>query len=937
MASSFSFGFGPQDWLKMTNPTKPTQPITQMGTMSNTGTTMPTGGPITSPQSLYGQKQGNPTPQPLGGQANQNPFQVTNPAFNIAPPKIANPVQTPQPTMTMRGAPVPSMQADAAQAAPATMTMRTNPVPSMQADTPAAQPTIQAPQPVAPQVQETPMDVATPMPGASQPITFQDNGPQNQDVPTTQPNTAPKPDMVNATTQPSVTAPVKTEPSLDDNMAMYEKIAADWANGVVDDKVFRTTANRAIMQMGLNNQAETDALQMRINQDPALKGQGAGAALLSIMAANHNFSADQMFGQLAQSAQEKILDMQKYGLQQGVQINQMRRENDYRKLGLLQDAGDFAGAASLAAKIADFPGVTISPTGFAAARSRNMEDAQSLIAAGNYQGGAAKLSAVTGQPVDANALRNRDPAYWVEAQRKIDNGDFEGASRDFVQGGVNVTADDLRAQSPEQQTRWTNTLDGIKALASVKPDEATYQLDMLMKNPAAAKYLGFTAGMKAADLIQAIVTGKYQADQDMRAGLQTEINLKAKSNASFSQALVDYKAMGPAVLEGFTQSGKKMAGSDLAAFNQARSALGMSSVHNQDGNIVDTNGHVLMDEDFAETAIAADYISRKDTLNKKPWQVAYDTLMDPNGPMREKILSIPGGEASVKETLMMTYLGGGYKLDPTTQTLVPDYTGGMPWENPNTAHIFHNWPLAVFGADGTIQGKYDLGGEMYGDKVGDTPIQKMPDDEALDDAFAQYRYNKGTLSAPEWYFATAGGTRPEDKTKIPADLPKTNMTDVGTTTTPTTETTPKAGTGDALTAASTKVDEIVGRLPAKVDATNVKALLEEAAKGTATKSNIANKLGGYPGAEAAHIFRNGDAAYMNDAAHTPTQEAKDFLAYNNMVEMGVPDKDAADLLVQTIGAERFAKAYKMLTGKEHLIYNSMDLMIAGVEAAEKGT
>lgn len=701
--------------------------------------------------------------------------------------------------MTMRSGPTASVQADAPPAP--VMTMAPNPTAQVQA-TPAPVENVQMAAAPAAQVQETPKPWAPPI-NTTKPGDVGPNGPSANGqtglnpggAPTQEPVTAaPKPDVVAPPTDTPVTAPVKTEPSLDDNMAQYEKIAMDWANGVVDDKVFRTTANRAILQMGLNNQAETDALQMRINQDPALKGQGAGAALLSMMAANHNFSADQMFGQLAQSAQEKILDMQKYGLQEGIAINNQRRQNDYTKLGMLQDAGDFAGAASLAAKIADFPGVSISPSSFTANRTRMSEDASSLAAAGNYAGAAAKLAALTGQAVDPAALQSRDPFVWKQAQMLEDKGDFTGAAKIYAANGLNITADDLRARDPFQQQTWTNTLDSIKATASTDPARAETQLDILMKNPAAAEYLGFQAGTSAHDLIQSIVTGKYQAEQTMREGLQTEINKQAKSNVGFSQALVNYKALGPAAWDGMTMDGKKMAGTDLDNFNAARQSLGMSAVHKDaQGNVVDANGHALQDEDFAETAAAADYTSRTAAIKQQPWQVAYDNLMAAGSPMAERILSIPGGKESVKESLQMLYLGGGYKLDPQTQTMVPDYTGGMPWENPSTAHIFHNWPLAQFGADGSVQGKYDLGGEVYGDTVGDSKIQKMPDDTALDDAYAKYKYNKGTLDASSWYFATAGGTKPEDATKIPAELANKDLTQVGTTT-GTTGTTPTDGT-----------------------------------------------------------------------------------------------------------------------------------------------
>ncbi len=953
--TAFSFGLGASDWLKMKNPTKPTQPITQMGTMSNFGTAAPAIG------AAVGASAPKPTAQPIaqtalaGASAGAtvgatNPFAATDPAFNVPAPSTnavsglpIQPAGTPKTTQTAQvpmpmGVETPAAPAQVQTAqVPTPMGVEAPAAPASQSLAPSAIPTAPTPQPAVDPVSGLPIQPA------GTPKTIQSLAPGA--IPTGPTDTTAADAAAAAAANAPVSAPPKTEPSLDDNMATYEKIAMDWANGVVDDKVFRTTANRAILQMGLNNQAETDALQMRINQDPALKGQGAGAALLSIMAANQNFSADQMFGELAQSAQEKILDMQKYGLQQGIHVNQMRRENDYRKLGLLQDAGDFAGAAALAAKIADFPGVTISPSNFTASRARTSEDAQNLINAGNYEGAAAKLSQLTGTKVDAATLQMRDPFVWKQAQMLEDKGDFEGASKMYAANGLNISADDLRAQSPFQQTSWTNTLDGIKALASVNPAAATAQLDLLMKNPAAAKYLGFTAGMTAQDLINSIVTGKYQAEQQMRAGLQSEINLKAKSQVGFSQALVDYKAMGTQAWAGFTQDGKKMASGDLEGFNAARTALGMSEVHmDGQGNIVDAQNNMLMDDDFAESAAAADYASRKETMAKQPWQAAYENLMGPGSELRERILSIPGGEASVKESLQMLYLGGGYKLDPATQTMVPDYTGGMPWDNPSTKHIFHNWPLATFGADGTIEGKYDLGGEVYGDTVGDTMIQKMPDDEALEDAYSKYRYNNGALSAPEWYFATAGGTRPEDKTKIPADLKVADMTNPGTTTTPVTPTTP-IKPGEVLTTGQVQnvndyIASIDADIPSTVDKTKLTALVGEIGAMvpsskiyTAIRDTLANK---YPGASGTTRYQGKasgtDPNYINNNPnlydkkpssvsgyfeYTPTQKATDFYNFVRLTNLGMTEKQAYDIMVKTSSDARMKEAYSTFTGKEY--------------------
>lgn len=1035
---AINFGLGAQDWLKMAGST--TKPIGTSTPTSGvwkppTSTPAPVNAPATTvPKTGSGTTAPVPIPSPINNGTNstfKNPFAVNIPAFNVAPPKLPPPTAAPNAIDPVSGLPVQP-------AGTPKVTMNTSlPAIGVQYDAPATQSVTTAPQPVATGAETAPPpDTQVWTPSPTQPISIPNTTQStNQDVATPQPvepitvanpvqppEVAPAPEtqaanIVNAPEQPTATSPVKTEPSLDDNMAQYEKIAMDWANGIVDEKVFRTTANRAILQMGMNNNAEMDSLQMRINSDPALRGQGAGSALLSMMAANHGFSADQMFGQLAQSAQEKILDMQKYGLTQGVAINQQRRVNDYTKLNMLLDSGDFVGASQLAAKIADFPGANISPTGFSAARTRLTEDANALMTAGNYEGAALKISALTGQSVDATELQSRDPALWTKAQALADNGDYDGASKLFAQLGVSVapntlmqnnagnrtrmsediqtllnagnyqgaaekmamltgkevdpaslegrdpkqweiaqaleakgdfegasaaykklgldvTADDLRAQDPFQQQTWTNTLDAIKAQATTNPALATAQLQTLMNNPAAAKYLGFTPDTNAAELINSIVTGQYQADQQMRTGLQAEINLKAKSNVSFSQALVDYKAMGPLAWQGMTQSGKKMAGSDLSGFNTARQSLGMGDVHKDaQGNIVDAQGNALTDEDFAETAAAADYRSRMDKIKTQPWESAYENLMAPNSAFREKILSLPGGEQAVKESLQMLYLGGGYKLDEATGTLVPDYAGGMPWDNPNTAHMFHNWPLAQFNTDGSVNGAYDLGGETYGDKLGDNVIQKMPDDEALDSAYAKYKYNNGTLSASEWYFATAGGTKKEDKTRIPTELVKEDLTNPGTGDGTTTgeEGTPGSNKdkvvdfvtfvgenggfatpedGSILTGYATKINNTYSSFPPDQvinlgdgHSTIVGADMDAAMRRLKT-------MGIDPGTVGVTLKN----ANTSDRTYRGKLNFVDYTVYNKLLQSGLNEQDAKTALEKLVGPKRASSAVAMEAG-----------------------
>lgn len=1041
--AGFTFGLGPSDWLKMSNPLKTVAPI------QPTATTAPT--TLKTSTSPIGSGPTAPTTSPLGGTPIGKTFGPINPLpntgtfGNILPTSpSATPLQPsnppPLPTTTppistapAKTAPAPvtsdgltdAERADKARAAGAAagassslgaatqagQAQESTQAGAMNTASTAAATPASSPNPSDPNVIKDPLTgtyryltqaeitdraahqgmgaaaaAASSAAGQAGKATESANANAMADASKTAaaPASAPAPISTPAASTPPaantppaaqpptpdmVTAPDKTTPSLDDNMAIYEKTAQDWMNGVVDQKVFQTTANRAILQMGLNNSAEMDALKMRINSDPSLAGQGAGSAMLSMMSANQNFNADQLFGQLAESAQQKILDMQKYGLEQGVQINQQRRENAYKSISALQDAGDFTGAAKLLAKTVDFPGVSIDPSQFSASRTRQTEDIQSLMTAGNYQGAAEKLAALTGKPISAADLQQRDPYTMQRALDLEGKGDYDGAAKQYASMGINVTADDLRAQSPFMQSSWSNTLDGIKAIATTNPAAAEAQLAILMKNPAAAKYLGFSASMNPHDLIAAITSGQYAADQSKNATMNTEINRQAKSNVPFTQALQNYKQQGPVAWEGMTNTGKNMAKGDLDSFNKARAELGMGPVHKDaNGNTVDDKGTLLTDEDFAETAAAADYISRKSQVNAQPWQSVYDQLMAPGSPFHDQILSIPGGDTMVKQALMSSYLGGTYKVDPNTGMMEPDFTNGMPWDNPSTSYLFHDWPTAVFGADGAVQGAFDTGGDPYGlEATNGQKLQKMPDDEHLDSLYAKYKYTGGTMNSTQWYFATAAGTMPPDAKRVPPSVQSTaeNQTNVGNTpSTPSTSATPPAPgtplTNDQVGTVKDTVDAMAGNLPSSVDQAKLNTTVDDIGKATPLNF-VTTSNGTYPGIRDSTVSSTtdlmkilaqkypatqnisttsgydstaGKLGITNDPrfgeqvdvkspngtamkAWAPKQVTVDFYGFASLLKLGLTESQAYSVMAKALGDQRMKDAYKLFMNKDY--------------------
>jgi hypothetical protein len=143
------------------------------------------------------------------------------------------------------------------------------------------------------------------------------------------------------------------------------------------------------------------------------------------------------------------------------------------------------------------------------------------------------------------------------------------------------------------------------------------------------------------------------------------------------------------------------------------------------------------------------------------------------------------------------------------------------------------------------------------------------------------------------------------------DISKSDFVKAMTTKTKTTPSIDTGGTVGALQKAQDNVDKISDSLPAKVDAEKVKNELATIAKGDWIKTD-ALYLSDLPGA-GKYVWGNGSKDVYNMA---PKAEAFDYLGFYNLVKMGVPEKTAGDLVSQTLGSDRFKKAYKALTGKD---------------------
>lgn len=195
------------------------------------------------------------------------------------------------------------------------------------------------------------------------------------------------------------TVPPEHQTAFSNSLSEFEKMAANWRAGI-DDPIFRNAANRAILDMGLMNQAESDALHMQINQDPTLRGQGAGFAMLQMMARNQNFKMDDILGQLSGESMKRILDMQKYGFEAGVKLDELHRGRASEDIKLLMESGNFAGAAAAINDRMgkDYPGLNIQVD----AKTIEGRDSQSLEEFQSQMGVIEKMAKTN--PAGAQAL-----------------------------------------------------------------------------------------------------------------------------------------------------------------------------------------------------------------------------------------------------------------------------------------------------------------------------------------------------------------------------------------------------------------------------------------------------------------------------------------------------------------------------------------------------
>jgi hypothetical protein len=202
-----------------------------------------------------------------------------------------------------------------------------------------------------------------------------------------------------------------------------------------NDPVFKVAYNNLITGVGPRNQAALSNMAMKLKQSN-MDGQGAGDALLAMMARDNEYTTDQLVGQLSLDSAKRIQDMNKWGVDTANKMAQDAATQKRNDLQSMIKLGNVDGASKLFADI--FPGVPFNAASIKAADparvgayNSNMKVIDDLVHNGKGDEANAlmqktaemfpEMFSATGDPAEALALvKNID--YSQEAwQAKIAN------------------------------------------------------------------------------------------------------------------------------------------------------------------------------------------------------------------------------------------------------------------------------------------------------------------------------------------------------------------------------------------------------------------------------------------------------------------------------------------------------------------------------------
>jgi hypothetical protein len=359
----------------------------------------------------------------------------------------------------------------------------------------------------------------------------------------------------------------------------------------------------------------------------------------------------------------------------------------------------------------------------------------------------------------------RETQKREDLKTMLNLGQFDGARGlwDDIFPGIPLDTSALQAASPVRKESITARMKGEHQLIAQGNAEGA-KAAMLQLAQEMPEMFGYADAASAVAAMQGLdfSTEGFLAKGDNLRAVQTRARESALSGdvASLGAAVDQELALkGAAATEAIAKAA--LAGGNLEEINAALEAAGLAPVASMDEALL------LPKATLAKAVEMARYA--KDSREN-----AVDVLYKDFTRLQPAIAMDPNASRAAKAWIAANV----YQLasNPDGTVNIGSAASIQPWaESAPTAHYFLDWPTAAFGEDGAVTDIAYNGMNPYDDQnpAGDLTTPKGVEDARLDREWWKYVMNTAAdkrLTMQEWYYATAGGSKPADETKIPAGV-----------------------------------------------------------------------------------------------------------------------------------------------------------------------
>jgi len=506
------------------------------------------------------------------------------------------------------------------------------------------------------------------------------------------------------------------------------KFNLDLADPNTPDPVKTAQLNEMIAKFGPENQAAMDSMLVNLKQQ-GLDGQGAGNAMMLLMARGNRAQMSDMVGRLNTESAQRITDMNKWGAEFGLrmrsQINgeiQTEFQNQAGLFSLAVEAGD-----EVAMKEAAFNmGIpNLDTTKFQTLS--DFETAQ-VISSFAHDLGIPSISGglikdATGLDIDTSGLTN--PA---------DKAAFEQRAS-FIESNIS---------NPEAKKA------AYAELAAQYPGAFGYGDDSE----------GAQAFVNGLDFSQSGAAAQTQSEADSfwrTESIKDTPNMESVINAgdrfweSYDDGYID-NAFGNEINKiGSLEDGAVV----TAEILDAMSGFGVNSI-----NDIDTR------EEKEAFMSLSKFNTLQGDVGGTSQQIFDDLMLETAGTDAERYFTDPKLEGVTKQWILdNVVIGNNFEIDEKTGQAIITGDALPPWDERSEQFTFMTWPRATWDAEGNKTEIYS--GQEFRDDLDISSVHNDPaaiaEDKALTDAYLNDKKDHPDMSWLEWYDETQGNTKELEK------------------------------------------------------------------------------------------------------------------------------------------------------------------------------